>query len=404
MARVRRGASGVNRGDDAVVALADGTLFRGKALGARGQARGEVVFNTSMTGYQEILTDPSYSGQIVTMTYPEIGNYGVNPDDPESRRVFAAGLIVRALSPVVSNYRGSQDLESYLVDHGVVGIQQVDTRALVRHIREAGAQPGCILSPAPSDEEARRIARDVPSLVGVDLVEGVTTPGPYQWIEPLRALHAEDPLAVLETPERPYRVVAYDFGVKNNILRHLVRRGCEVIVVPAYTTAEEALAWKPEGIFLSNGPGDPDAVRGVPAEVKKLLGRLPIFGICLGHQILALAMGARTFKLKFGHRGANHPVRHEQTRAVEITSQNHGFAVDPASLPESARVTHIHLNDQTVAGFASEALDCYSVQYHPEASPGPHDAQYLFGPFVEMMEARRARALGDSGQASALSP
>jgi carbamoyl-phosphate synthase small subunit len=377
--------------DEAVVALADGTIFRGKALGARGVARGEVVFNTSMTGYQEILTDPSYSGQIVTMTYPEIGNYGVNPEDPESRRVFAAGLIVRAVSPVVSNYRGSQDLESYLVDHGVVAITEVDTRALVRHIRESGAQPGCVISPAPSDEEARRIAREVPSLVGVDLVAGVTTPGSYQWIEPLVALHAEDPLPELPQPETPYRVVAYDFGVKNNILRHLVRRGCEVLVVPAYTTAEEALALEPEGIFLSNGPGDPDAVRGVPAEVAKLLGKRPIFGICLGHQILALAMGAKTFKLKFGHRGANHPVRHEATGKIEITSQNHGFAVDPASLPDSARVTHIHLNDLTVAGFASEALGCYSVQYHPEASPGPHDAQYLFGPFVDMMAAERAR-------------
>jgi carbamoyl-phosphate synthase small subunit len=381
----------VKKDDDAVVALSDGTIFRGRALGARGVARGEVVFNTSMTGYQEILTDPSYSGQIVTMTYPEIGNYGVNPEDPESRRVFASGLVVRAVSPVVSNYRSSQDLESYLVDHGVVAITDVDTRALVRHIRETGAQPSCIISPAPSDEEARRIAKSVPDLVGVDLVEGVTTPGPYTWVESIAAMHPEDPLPSIDVPAEKYRVVAYDFGVKNNILRHLVRRGCEVIVVPAYTTAEEAMAYKPEGIFLSNGPGDPDAVRGVPAEVKKLLGTLPIFGICLGHQILALAMGAKTFKLKFGHHGANHPVRHEDTRKIEITSQNHGFAVDPTTLPASTRVTHIHLNDQTVAGFASESLSCYSVQYHPEASPGPHDAQYLFGPFVDMMAARRQK-------------
>lgn len=378
--------------DDAVVALSDGKIFRGRALGARGVARGELVFNTSMTGYQEILTDPSYSGQIVTMTYPEIGNYGVNPDDPESRRVFAAGLVVRAVSPVVSNYRGSQDLESYLVDHGVVAITDVDTRALVRHIRETGAQPSCIISPAPSDEEARRLAKDVPDLLGVDLVAGVTTPGAYTWIQAVSPLHPEDPLPPIETPDKPYRVVAYDFGVKNNILRHLVRHGCEVIVVPAYTTAEEAMAYQPEGIFLSNGPGDPDAVHGVPAEVKKLLGTLPIFGICLGHQILALALGAKTFKLKFGHHGANHPVRHEDTKKIEITSQNHGFAVDAATLPANTRVTHIHLNDQTVAGFASDALSFYSVQYHPEASPGPHDAQYLFAPFVQMMADRRQKS------------
>lgn len=378
--------------DDAVVALSDGRIFRGRALGARGVARGELVFNTSMTGYQEILTDPSYSGQIVTMTCPEIGNYGVNPDDPESRRVFAAGLVVRAVSPVVSNYRGSQDLEGYLVDHGVVAITDVDTRALVRHIRETGAQPSCIISPAPSDEEARRIAKEVPDLIGVDLVKGVTTPGAYTWIQTVSPLHPEDPLPPIDVPAERYRVVAYDFGVKNNILRHLVRRGCEVIVVPAYTTAEEAMAYKPDGIFLSNGPGDPDAVRGVPAEVKKLLGTLPIFGICLGHQILALAMGATTFKLKFGHHGANHPVRHEDTGKIEITSQNHGFAVDPTTLPATTRVTHIHLNDQTVAGFASESLSCYSVQYHPEASPGPHDAQYLFDPFIAMMAARRQQS------------
>jgi carbamoyl-phosphate synthase small subunit len=375
--------------DTAVIALQDGTLFHGQALGKRGLARGEVVFNTAMTGYQEILTDPSYAGQIVTMTYPEMGNYGVNAEDPESRRVFAAGLIVRNVSPVVSNYRGTQDLDTYLNEHDAVGITGVDTRALVRHIRSAGAQPGCVISPAPSDEEARRLAADVPSLVGVDLVKGVTTPEPYQWTEGVQPLHPDEPPATVEAPARPYRVVAYDFGVKNSILRHLVQRGCDVTVVPAYTTAEEALALEPDGIFLSNGPGDPGAVAGVREEIAGLIGKRPIFGICLGHQILALALGGRTYKLKFGHRGANHPVRHEHTRAVEITSQNHGFAVDAASLPEGCRVTHINLNDQTVAGVDAPALRCYSVQYHPEASPGPHDAHYLFEPFIEMMKNHR---------------
>ncbi|MGB0589951.1 MAG: glutamine-hydrolyzing carbamoyl-phosphate synthase small subunit [Myxococcota bacterium] len=378
--------------DTAVIALKDGTLFHGKALGKRGVCRGEVVFNTAMTGYQEILTDPSYSGQIVTMTYPEIGNYGVNPHDPESRRVFAAGLIVRSVSPVVSNYRGTQDLDTYLVEHDTVGITDVDTRALVRHIRSAGAQPGCIISPAPSDEEARRVAADVPSLVGVDLVAGVTTSAPYQWVEGVKPLHDEEPVAECTPPARPYRVVAYDFGVKNSILRHLVQRGCEVTVVPAYTTAEQALSHQPDGIFLSNGPGDPDAVAGVREEIAKLVGQRPIFGICLGHQILALALGASTYKLKFGHRGANHPVQHQDTRAVEITSQNHGFAVSAESLPEGCRITHINLNDQTVAGFASPSRRCYSVQYHPEASPGPHDAHYLFEPFVQMMSEHQGEA------------
>jgi carbamoyl-phosphate synthase small subunit len=375
--------------DTAVIALQDGTLFHGTAIGKRGVAQGEVVFNTAMTGYQEILTDPSYSGQIVTMTYPEIGNYGVNPHDPESRRVFAAGLIVRSVSPVVSNYRGTQDLATYLDEHNTVGITEIDTRALVRHIRSAGAQPGCIISPAPSDEEARGIAAQVPSLVGVDLVAGVTTPGPYHWLEGVQPLHVDEPVADYPKPSRPYRVVAYDFGVKNSILRHLVQRGCQVTVVPAYTTAQEALSYDPDGLFLSNGPGDPEAVVGVRQEIATLIGQRPIFGICLGHQILALALGATTYKLKFGHRGANHPVQHHHTRAVEITSQNHGFAVSADSLPAGCHVTHVNLNDQTVAGFASAERRCYSVQYHPEASPGPHDAHYLFAPFIQMMAEHR---------------
>jgi carbamoyl-phosphate synthase small subunit len=373
----------------AVIALADGTLFHGIGFAAQGQARGEVVFNTSMTGYQEILTDPSYAGQIVTMTYPEIGNYGVNPNDRESKRVFSSGLIVRNISPVVSNYRGTQDLAGFLKDRGIVAIKDVDTRALVRHLRDQGAQPGCILSPAPSDDEARRIASDIPSLVGIDLVKDVTTNEPYEWTEGLQALHPTETAPRHEKPERPYTVVAYDFGVKNNILRHLVSRGCQVFVVPAYTSAEEALAYEPDGVFLSNGPGDPDAVTGVGEQVRKLVGKIPMFGICLGHQILALALGAKTFKLKFGHRGANHPVRHLPTGKVEITSQNHGFCVEEGSLPAGTEVTHINLNDQTIAGFTNTNQLYYSVQYHPEASPGPHDAHYLFEPFIEMMAARR---------------
>ena len=381
--------TGKTKRQRAVIALADGTLFYGLALGARGVARGEIVFNTSMTGYQEVVTDPSYAGQVVTMTYPEIGNYGVNPNDRESRKVFAAGLIVRNVSPVVSNYRSTQDLESYLVDKEVVAIRDVDTRALVRHIRATGAQPGCIISPAPDKEEdARALARDVPSLVGIDLVQNVTADTPYVWTEGLYPLDEAVAGPPLQRDQR-YKVVAFDFGVKNNILRHLVHLGCDVTVVPAYTTAEEVMAMKPEGIFLSNGPGDPDAVKGVKETIAALIGKQPMFGICLGHQILALAMGARTFKLKFGHRGANHPVRHEDTGKVEITSQNHGFAVERDSLPEGCHVTHVNLNDQTVAGFADPRSLLYSVQYHPEASPGPHDAHYLFEPFVDMMEQRR---------------
>jgi carbamoyl-phosphate synthase small subunit len=375
----------------AVVALADGAVFEGEGLGTEGVAAGEVVFNTAMTGYQEIITDPSYAGQIVTMTYPEQGNYGVNPTDRESLRVFAAGMIVRSVSPVVSNYRSTQDLEGYLLDKGVVGITGVDTRALVRHIRDQGAQPGVIVNPAGSDEEARRLARDVPSLVGEDLVQGVTTAITYRWTHPLYQIADEAPPS-REQPDPPYRVVVYDYGVKNNILRHLHSRGCEVLVVNAYTPADTALGLEPDGIFLSNGPGDPDAVRNAKEIMGSLIGRLPMFGICLGHQILALAVGARTYKLKFGHRGANHPVKHLDTGRVEITSQNHGFAVDPASLPEDCRVTHVNLNDQTVAGAASAGRAFYSVQYHPEASPGPHDAHYLFEPFIEMMAARRSRA------------
>ena len=304
-------------------------------------------------------------------------------------RVSVGGQVVRDPARVPSNWRSTRSLDAMLEDQGIVGITDVDTRALVRHIREVGAQPGCILSPAPTDEEARRIAATVPGLTGRDLVQGVTTPEPYCWIEPPQPLHETEPTPTVEKVEPPYRVVAFDFGVKNNILRELVRRGCHVTVVPASCSVEETLAYEPEGIFLSNGPGDPSAVPGIQDTVRSLVGRLPVFGICLGHQILALSLGGTTYKLKFGHRGANHPVGHVDTGEVEITSQNHGFAVEAESLPEGVHVTHMNLNDNTVAGFADPDRQCYSVQYHPEASPGPHDAHYLFDPFVGMMEARR---------------
>ena len=373
----------------AVLALADGTVFHGEAFGAQAEAAGELVFNTSMTGYQEILTDPSYEGQLVAMTYPEIGNVGVNREDVESRKPWVRGFIVREYREAPSSWRAEEPLGDYLARHGIPGIQCIDTRALVRHLRDAGAQEAVLSSVDLDSARLVRRARESPGLVGRDLVANVTCAEPYNWTQgPWKLGHGFISAADIaaERGKAPLDVVAYDFGIKHNILRNLVRVGCRVRVVPAYTPAAEVLASKPDGVFLSNGPGDPDAVKGAPENVAALLGKVPVFGICLGHQILGLALGGRTYKLKFGHHGGNHPVKDLTTGKVEITAQNHGFAVDVDSLKGKGELTHLNLNDRTVEGLTVKGQKTFSVQYHPEASPGPHDARYLFRRFVEMME------------------
>ena len=372
----------------AILALADGTVFRGRAFGAVAEASGEIVFNTSMTGYQEIITDPSYEGQLVAMTYPEIGNVGVNAEDVESRRPFVRGFVVRNYCDHPSNWRADGSLGAYMASHGMPGIAGIDTRALVQHVRDHGAQEAILSSVDLDAERLVRRAGEVPSLVGRDLVREVTCAEPYDWTQGPWSLagYADADAITARRGRAPLRVVAYDFGIKYNILRRLVGVGCSVHVVPATTPARDALALEPDGIFLSNGPGDPDAVVGAREIIAELLGRVPIFGICLGHQILALALGGTTYKLAFGHHGGNQPVQDLQTRKVEITSQNHGFAVDLDSLRDRATVTHVNLNDQTVEGLAVNGQPTFSVQYHPEASPGPHDAQYLFQRFVDLME------------------
>ncbi len=365
----------------ALLALADGTTWPGVAFGAPGERTGEVVFNTSLTGYQEILTDPSYHGQIVVLTQPHIGNYGANPEDDESSRPWAAGLVVRALSPLASNWRATVSLDDYLRERGVPGIAEVATRALVRHIRTHGAQNAALSSLDPDPQRLVALARSAPDMNGLDLAREVTCTAPYAW-PPEAASGFEAP-----APQPPtWHVVAYDFGLKRNILRLLAAHGCRVTVVPASTPAAEVLALRPDGVFLSNGPGDPAAVTYAIDTVRQLLGRVPIFGICLGHQILGLALGGSTYKLKFGHRGGNQPVRRAAVGSVEISSHNHGFAVRAESLPPEVQVTHLNLNDGCVEGLRAPAVRAFSVQYHPEAAPGPHDARYLFATFTRLMQ------------------
>jgi carbamoyl-phosphate synthase small subunit len=373
----------------AVLALADGTVFAGRAFGARAEAAGELVFNTSMTGYQEILTDPSYEGQLVAMTYPQIGNVGVNREDVESRRPFVRGFIVREYCAAPSSWRAEESLGAYLERHGIPGIEGIDTRALVRHLRDHGSQEAVLSSVDLDSARLVAKAKATPGLVGRDLVREVTCDAPYDWTEgPWRLAggYASADDVAARRGKRPLRVVAYDFGIKYNILRNLVGVGCAVRVVPASTPAAEVLARNPDGVFLSNGPGDPDAVPGAPEAVGELLGKVPVFGICLGHQILALALGGKTYKLKFGHHGGNQPVQDLTTGKVEITAQNHGFAVDVDSLAGRAEITHVNLNDRTCEGLTVKNQPTFSVQYHPEASPGPHDASYLFRRFVDLME------------------
>ncbi|HEX41687.1 MAG TPA: carbamoyl-phosphate synthase small subunit [Phycisphaerales bacterium] len=396
----------------AVLLLEDGTVFEGSAVGASGYKCGEVVFNTAMTGYQEILTDPSYYEQIVTMTYPLIGNYGTNADDVESRRVFAHGFIVKESCRYPSNWRSTGSLDDYLKACGVVGLEGIDTRKLVRHIRTAGAMRGIISS---SELDIAALAAELekyPGLVGRDIAGKVSCREPYEWTEGVFDPYQGHP--ALDSPGQadastgrrprsgaPYNVVAFDFGIKQNILRLLCSHGCRVTVVPAQATAQEVLARRPDGVFLSNGPGDPAPVTYAVDMIRELLGKVPIFGICLGHQLLAQALGARTYKLKFGHRGANHPVKDLRTGKIEITSQNHGFCVDIGSFgSKNVELTHINLNDHTLEGLRCKKLKAFSVQYHPEASPGPHDSAYLFNEFIDLMRkhrgARRREMLGSA--------
>ena len=365
----------------ATLTLADGTSFAGRSFGSRGEAAGEVVFNTSMTGYQEILTDPSYEGQLVAMTYPEIGNVGVNPEDDESRRPYVKGFIVKEYCSAPSNWRATRALHDYMQEHGIVGIAGVDTRSLVTHIRRQGAQQGIVSTAGGEAAALAEKAQQAPGVEGRDLVRNVSCREPYGWDQGGWRMGS----GFRPAPEPRFHVAAYDYGIKFNILRGLAEAGCAVTVLPAHTPAEDVLALEPDGVFLSNGPGDPAAVPYAVDAVRRLLGRRPIFGICLGHQILGLAMGGRTYKLKFGHHGGNQPVMDLTTGKVEITTQNHGFAVDADSLRGAAEVTHVNLNDRTVEGLRHREHPVFSVQYHPEASPGPHDAAYLFARFRDLM-------------------
>ncbi len=387
----------------ALLALEDGRVFHGESFGARGTTAGEICFNTSMSGYQEILTDPSYRGQIVAMTYPEIGNYGINEQDVESTSPHVRGFVIEELSPVTSSWRASSSLHDYLEKNGIQGIQGIDTRALTRHLRTRGAMRACLTTEIRDGAEAVKRAREIP-YEGVDFVREVTTSSPYHW-DPkqtasrqwvVRKTSHEGPdfddqgNAYAPLPAAVHKLVALDFGMKKNILRSLRRNGFDVTVLPATSSVEDVLASEADGIFLSNGPGDPEALTYAHELVRGLVGKKPIFGICLGHQVLALALGGKTFKLKFGHRGANQPVKDLRTGKIAITSQNHGYAVDPDSLPQDVEVTHVNLNDGTVAGLKHKTLRAFSVQYHPEASPGPHDADYFFQEFAKEVAAAKA--------------
>ena len=369
----------------AILALADGTIFRGHAIGASGSSSGEVVFNTAMSGYQEILTDPSYCRQIVTLTYPHIGNVGCNDEDFESRASFAAGLVIRDLPLRAENWRMQETLSDFLKKHGVVAIADIDTRKLTRLLREKGTQAGCIMAGEIDEEKALELARAFPGLSGLDLAKEVSTKTPYEWSEGEWSLQGYQPGA-----EEKYHVVAYDYGIKRSILRMFAARGCRVTVVPAQTSAAEVLRYNPDGVFLSNGPGDPEPCDYAITAIRELLAkRIPIYGICLGHQLLALASGAKTMKMKFGHHGANHPVKDLDTQWVMITSQNHGFAVDAATLPANLRATHASLFDGSLQGLVRTDTPAFSFQGHPEARPGPHDMSSLFDRFITMMQVRK---------------
>jgi len=380
----------------AILALEDGRIFVGKAFGHPGTSTGEICFNTSMTGYQEIITDPSYRGQIVTLTYPLIGNYGVNPEDAESSGPQVRGLVIGELSPIASNFRSRQSLDDYFAEHNIIGIEDIDTRALTKHLRTTGAMRSCLTTELNAEEAVQK-AKDSQPMAGSDFVKEVSTETTYLWDKESRlwnipSISQNRDGYYEELPPVKYNIVAYDFGIKYNILRSMRQQGFNITVVNSRTSAEDVLALDPDGIFLSNGPGDPAALDYIHAEVKKLLGKKPIFGICLGHQILTHAFGGSTYKLKFGHRGGNQPVkdiRPGKEGKVSITSQNHGFATNPDSLPDDIEVTHINLNDQTVEGFRHKTFPAFSVQYHPEAAPGPNDAKYFFEEFAELIEANK---------------
>jgi carbamoyl-phosphate synthase small subunit len=374
--------------NSAILALEDGTIFEGRSFGAPAERSGEVVFNTALTGYQEVFTDPSYAGQIVILTNPQIGNYGTAAEDNESARPYIEGLAVREFSSVASNWRSDADANDFLGRAGIPVISGLDTRALVRHLRTRGVMRGVLSSTETDANKLVEKARSIPSMAGLDLASRVSTPQAYEWTEGVEACSPSEVIG--SAAEARFHVVAYDYGIKRNILRRLCHTGCRVTVVPSLTSAEDVLALKPDGIFLSNGPGDPEPLKPQVENIRKLIGRKPIFGICLGNQLLGLAFGGKTYKLKFGHRGSNHPVRNEITKKVEITSHNHGFAVDPDSLNlNDLEITHINLNDQTLEGFRHRSLPVFSVQYHPEAAPGPHDSHYLFDDFIKLMSGNK---------------